>query len=283
MQVVWKLVRMNASLRCLVRSLLLLSALSSAVAVAPWEVWDDCKLEADKYFDGDSFHVRRGRASVIIRLYFVDAPELTSSYAQIVAEQAAYFRTKAPAVLHGGEKAKALTEAFLATPFQVITRRQIAPGASRSARIYGVVQRDGKRLDATLVAAGLARVHGERADYPSAESREETVTRLRELELQAARARRGLWQESGYVELLKDALQTRSFKPLTGVVGLRQPRRISINHGSADELTSLPGIGPKLAAAIIQLRPYKTIEALENVPGIGPKKLAEMRDLVTID
>ena len=101
--------------------------------------------------------------------------------------------------------------------------------------------------------------------------------------MQAARSRRGLWKESGYVERPKDAAQSRSFKPLETIAKLRQPRRISINHGSAAELTSLPGIGPKLATAIIQMRPYKNVEALESVPGIGPRKLAEMRDLVTID
>jgi len=115
-----------------------------------WETWDHCRLEADKYFDGDSFHVKVGPTSAIIRFYFVDAPESDDTYHNRIAEQAAYFRTSTAVVLHAGAVAKERTARFLAQPFRVITCRQVAPGASRGERFYGIVEQGTRRLDAFL-------------------------------------------------------------------------------------------------------------------------------------
>lgn len=53
---------------------------------------------------------------------------------------------------------------------------------------------------------------------------------------------------------------------------------IDINHASADELQTLPGVGPKLAEAIIEYRPFETFDDLENVPGLSPDKVNAMID-----
>ena len=252
------------------------NASAGAVEVRAWEVWDGCVFEADKYFDGDSFHVKRGRTSAIIRLYFVDAPETDDGYAARVAEQAAYFRATAAAVLLGGANARELTAKFLAGPFRVITRRQVAPGASRSERYWGIVESGGRRLDAALVTAGLARVSGETADYPDAAAAQRAVAVLRGMEQRAAKARRGLWLRTGFVESMTDVL-TRPFAqgPTT------QARRINLNTATAAELASLPGIGPKTAEQIIRARPLKDIAAFDALPGIGPKTIAALRELVS--
>jgi competence protein ComEA len=50
-------------------------------------------------------------------------------------------------------------------------------------------------------------------------------------------------------------------------------------------LETLPGIGPKLAQAIIQERtasPFKSVDELGRVPRIGEKTLEKLRPLVTI-
>jgi competence protein ComEA len=61
---------------------------------------------------------------------------------------------------------------------------------------------------------------------------------------------------------------------------------IDLNTATADELDTLPGIGPATAAAIIEHRerrgPFRAVDDLLDVPGIGDAKLAQLRDLVRV-
>ncbi len=56
---------------------------------------------------------------------------------------------------------------------------------------------------------------------------------------------------------------------------------VNINTASAGQLTALPGIGPKLADAIIAYRQengdFKSVDELTKVKGIGDKLLARLR------
>lgn len=57
--------------------------------------------------------------------------------------------------------------------------------------------------------------------------------------------------------------------------------RVDLNDAQWPELTTLPGIGEKLARRIVEFRdahgPFEDFESLLHVSGIGPKKLEGIR------
>jgi comEA protein len=61
---------------------------------------------------------------------------------------------------------------------------------------------------------------------------------------------------------------------------------VDINTADEAALTSLKGIGPEKAKAIVQYRQekggFKTVDELKNVPGIGDKTLETLRPLITV-
>ena len=62
---------------------------------------------------------------------------------------------------------------------------------------------------------------------------------------------------------------------------------VPVNTAPASELQKLPGIGPKLAEAIIDYRtrsgPFERVEQLLEVKGIGPAKFGRIRPLVKLE
>jgi competence protein ComEA len=61
---------------------------------------------------------------------------------------------------------------------------------------------------------------------------------------------------------------------------------VNINTASADQLYTLPGIGPTTAQKIIDYReangPFISIDDLDKVPGIGSGIIERLRDFVTV-
>jgi competence protein ComEA len=75
------------------------------------------------------------------------------------------------------------------------------------------------------------------------------------------------------------AVRVAASKPVAAVV-------ININTASASELESLPGVGPKTAARIVEYRqkngPFKKIEDLMNVRGLGEKNFLKLKEQLTV-
>lgn len=61
---------------------------------------------------------------------------------------------------------------------------------------------------------------------------------------------------------------------------------VNLNTATADDLDSLPGVGPATAAAILAYRdehgPFAAVDDLGEVRGIGTVKLDALRGLVTV-
>ncbi len=64
------------------------------------------------------------------------------------------------------------------------------------------------------------------------------------------------------------------------LAALDQP--VDINRASVEEIASLPGIGPTIAARIVAGRPYASVEGLLEIEGIGPKRFEAMRGRVRL-
>jgi len=62
---------------------------------------------------------------------------------------------------------------------------------------------------------------------------------------------------------------------------------INVNSATPEQLEKLPGIGPGLAAKIVEDRSkngrFRSIKDLDRVPGIGPKLLEKVRPLVAFE
>jgi competence protein ComEA len=61
---------------------------------------------------------------------------------------------------------------------------------------------------------------------------------------------------------------------------------VDINAATVEQLEALPGIGPSIAAAIVEHRErnglFRAVDDLLDVAGIGPSRLAQLRDLVIV-
>lgn len=70
-----------------------------------------------------------------------------------------------------------------------------------------------------------------------------------------------------------------------GVAGVSGSTVVDLNSATAEQLDTLPGIGPATAAKIVSYRQqhgaFHSLAELDAVSGIGPAKLAELKGLVT--
>jgi competence protein ComEA len=62
--------------------------------------------------------------------------------------------------------------------------------------------------------------------------------------------------------------------------------KVNINSATVEQLTTLPGVGPKLAARIVEHRQkaggFKSAQELMNVKGIGEKNFEKIQGYLTV-
>jgi len=80
--------------------------------------------------------------------------------------------------------------------------------------------------------------------------------------------------------------QPRSVEPSHSVLGSSLGHHLSLNGASVAELEALPGIGAKLAAAIVRDRelngPFASVDALTRIPGIKPALVGRVRQRLQV-
>jgi competence ComEA-like helix-hairpin-helix protein len=71
-------------------------------------------------------------------------------------------------------------------------------------------------------------------------------------------------------------------RPPKSDVAAQQP--VNVNRATAAELDALPGVSPKLAAAIVEYRNAKgtfgSLEQLDSVKGVGPALMEKLKPLI---
>jgi competence protein ComEA len=81
------------------------------------------------------------------------------------------------------------------------------------------------------------------------------------------------------------AAQAQATSPARAVSPAKAVSKINLNRASAEELQTLPGVGPVLAQRMVEWRKahgrYRTVDDLQEVKGIGRKRLEQLRPLVS--
>jgi competence ComEA-like helix-hairpin-helix protein len=171
---------------------------------------------------------------------------------------------------------------LLSEPFVIYTAFADGRGDGKHKRYYAFVQTgDGQDLASILVSRGLARAIGVVRQTHDGRSQSEYKEHLRDLELQAASKRLGIWQATNWDSLPDERRMQRDEDRQEELAfdgrKFQKGERINPNTAARDELMRLPGIGEVLANEIISARPFKKIEDLERVSGIGPAKIEKMK------
>lgn len=176
---------------------LVVSSHAAAPKAKPWQEVKECRWLADRWNDGDSFHVITGDAGreIVARLYFCDTLEAETAYRDRLNEQAAYFGITREQAVKIAHEASAFTAKRLAQPFTVWTRWRSALGRSALGRSYVIIlDSTGRDLNELLVENGLARIYGTRTTLYDGRDSKAYLARLKELEAVAKQQRKGAWR-----------------------------------------------------------------------------------------
>lgn len=161
-------------------------------------------------------------------------------------------------------------------------------GAVNDPGVYEL--REGDRINDLIERAGGTTPEADLADINLAARLIDGTTLLVPEKARAGRRPAGLnrnpqeytihgWQ-AGQARAVADRNAAQGSAPPGQSAGL-----LDLNRASQPELEGLPGIGPKLAEAIMahrKTRRFRTIDDLQEVHGIGEKRFEVLRGLVTV-
>ncbi|WP_157817733.1 helix-hairpin-helix domain-containing protein [Candidatus Thiodictyon syntrophicum] len=286
-----------------IRSTLLcvLVFLNGLALAADLQAIENVRLVPAEWADGDSFLVRFPDGSEhTLRLYGADCLEwhvTDGADARRLRAQRRYFgisgyggtpTASIELAKSLGEAAAVATRSLLAEPFTVHTAFSDAKGDGRYRRIFAfVTTAQGEDLATSLVSAGHARAFGVYRATPKGLSKEDYRDVLRDSELLAANKRKGVWAYTDWDALAEERRAERvedsEARIATGHKHPKQPTQmVDVNSAARDELMGIPRVGEATANAIIEGRPYQTVEDLLRVRGIGEKMLEKIRPWVKI-
>jgi competence protein ComEA len=247
------------------------------------------------YNDGDSFHIDAQGRHLLVRLYFVDCPEISANSSvdiQRIKDQMSFFGLDDPKIIvESGNAAKQFVQNALSEPFTVYTAYASALGRSTAERIYAfVITSEGQDLSQLLVQEGLARVYGKGRGTPDGIAQKEMWSKLNDLQSVAMLKQTGIWSHTlpDRIVALRD-LQRQEKKNLDQIkediaaCKVANKGVINLNTAPKSELITIKGIGPVLAQKIIDGRPYRSLDEVLKVKGIGPKKIIEIRNNCVAD
>ena len=159
-----------------------------------WTVLRDARLLEDRFYDGDSFHLKPGRGSEgVFRVYFADCPETDPKLKERIAEQARAFKIPVARIPVIGKRASEFTREFLREGCTVYTKMEVAEGSSRMTRHFAFIEARGRWLDEALIEAGLARAFGKSIELPDGTPVRTHWNRLNRLQDAARKAGAGAW------------------------------------------------------------------------------------------
>ncbi|MCO5069177.1 MAG: thermonuclease family protein [Kiritimatiellae bacterium] len=270
--------------RALITTILLIAlacATEPAFAAKAWRVKENCTLIPNEANDGDSFHIRIGRRHYVLRHLWVDAPETDNRFPDRVAEQAAYFGITPEDAIKVGKEAARFSKAFLSQqPFTVYTQFADALGSSQRDRDYAIIKVGDTYLMDALVSNGLARIHGLQKVPPDGPSESLTRMRLKGLENDAKRNKRGAWAYAGapanrmerFQQMNRPAeikAQAVVLTRATAVYSLEDPSRMLGTLGTGTAVTVLRAESQNMARIRFKVRDDQTMEALARISDLG--------------
>lgn len=253
-------------------AMVLLSALLAppAEAAKKWRIKEGCTLIENEANDGDSFHVRVNKRHYIFRLLWVDTPESDDRFPDRVAEQAAYFGISPENAIKVGHEAVTFSAAFLGKqPFTVFTQFDDAMGSSEKDRDYAVIKSGETYLMEALVENGLARIYGHQELPDDGPSVNTMRMRLKGLEAEARKNKRGAWAYAGPAltpfEQLNQApaipqQAITTTRPLT-IYSIQESGRVMGTLAAGKEITVLKADSVSMLRVRFTLSDGRTIEA----------------------